>query len=80
MECHQDDEDEPFIDYEGSMAEDCTLNISTAQGDRTTPAGPWQPTNPLETGFIFVGCVRVEVNGSDYWMPFFDCTTIEEPH
>jgi len=68
----QADQDQPFIKYDGTSAADATKNVSTRNGDGTVEG----PKNFLTTaGWAFVGMVRVNVEGTDYWMPYYSVDT-----
>lgn len=68
----QDDVDEPFIDFDGTSAADQTKNISTVNGDGSVE-GPKNFSS--SAGWQFEGMVKVEVNGTDYWMPYYSADT-----
>jgi len=64
----QNDDDEPFINYEGKSAADQANNISTVNGDGAVD-GPKNYSS--SAGWTFVGMVRINVNGTDYWTPYY---------
>ena len=64
----QNDVDEPFINFEGTSAADQANNISTVNGDGTVEG----PKNYSSTaGWAYEGMIRVNVGGTDYWMPYY---------
>jgi len=58
IELDQDDDDEPFIEFDGTSEAGSSKNITT-----------WT------TGASLSGYVRVSINGTDYWMPFYSAPT-----
>jgi len=64
----QNDEDEPFVNFEGTSAVDQTKNISTINGDGTVE-GPKNYSS--SAGWAFEGMMRININGTDYWMPYY---------
>jgi len=69
MTIDQNDEDQAFIDYQGTSAADASKNISTMQGDGDVD-GPRLYAG--SNGWFFIGMVKVEINGVAYWMPYYD--------
>jgi hypothetical protein len=68
LELDQDDDDSPFIEYNGTSAADQTKNISTVNGDGAVDG----PKNFSATaGWTYEGMVRASINGTDRWMPFY---------
>jgi len=63
----QDDADQEFITYEGTSAANKTNNISTLGAG----AAGSSSTGPDSGSFTHAGMVRVNVNGTDYWMPYY---------
>ena len=64
----QNDADEPFIEFEGTTDTDASDNISTANGDGDVE-GPKNYSS--QAGWAFAGMIRIGVNGTDYWTPFY---------
>ncbi len=54
----QNDVDEAFIDFQGTLAASVVNNISS-----------WSGGNSIQ------GFIRQEINGAEYWMPYFDAPT-----
>ena len=54
----QNDEDQAFIDYQGTSEAGTTKNITS-----------------YTSGNSIQGFVKVEVNGTSYWMPYYDAPT-----
>lgn len=72
LELDQDDIDESFINYIGTSAADASRSISTMNGDGVVDG----PRNAAAaTGWTFEGMVRIEINGVEYWMPFYSVDT-----
>lgn len=72
LELDQDDDDEPFVKFDGTSAADQTKSISTANGDGAVDG----PKNfSASAGWTFEGMVRVDINGTDYWMPYYSADT-----
>ena len=68
----QADQDQPFIKYDGTSAADATKNVSTRNGDGSVEG----PKNFATTaGWSFVGMVRCNVEGTDYWQPYYSVDT-----
>jgi hypothetical protein len=65
----QSDQDETFIDFVGTSAADQTKSISTVNGDGAVD-GP--KNKSASAGWTYVGMVRVDVNGVQKWMPYYD--------
>ena len=59
LELDQNDTDEPFVIYTGTTAADATASLSSLHG--TFP----NHTNAND------GWVRININGTDKWVPFF---------
>jgi hypothetical protein len=68
LELDQDDQDESFINYVGTSAADQTKSISTINGDGTVTGPKNFSASP---GWEYVGMVKVDINGSAYWMPYY---------
>ena len=58
IELDQDDDNEPFIEFDG-----------------TTEAGSSKNITSWTTGAALQGYVRVSINGTDYWMPYYSAPT-----
>lgn len=72
LELEQNDDNEPFIEFDGTSAADQTKSISTVNGDGAVTG----PKNFSSTaGWEFVGMVRISINGNDYWMPYYQPDT-----
>jgi hypothetical protein len=72
LELDQDDNDEPFIKFDGTSAADQTKNISTVNGDGAVEG----PKNfSASAGWAFEGMIRIDVNGTDYWIPYYSADT-----
>lgn len=72
LEIDQNDDNEPFIKYSGTSAADQTKNISTVNGDGAVEG----PKNfSASAGWQYEGMIRVDVNGTDYWMPYYSADT-----
>ncbi len=72
LELDQDDDNEPFIKFDGTSAADQTKSISTVNGDGSVEG----PKNfSASAGWAFAGMIRVDVNGTDYWMPYYSADT-----
>jgi hypothetical protein len=68
----QGDDDVEFVDFVGTSAADQTKNISTVNGDGSVEG----PKNfSASAGWAFEGMIRVAVNGTDYWMPYYSADT-----
>jgi len=64
--------DEEFIRFDGTSAADQTKSISTVNGDGAVEG----PKNfSASAGWAFEGMVRVNINGTDYWMPYYSADT-----
>jgi hypothetical protein len=68
LELDQSDEDDVFINFVGTSAADQTKSISTINGDGVVTGPKNFSTSP---GWEYVGMVKVEINGSAYWMPYY---------
>jgi len=68
MKLTQMDQNETFIDFVGTTAADQTKSISTVNGDGTVD-GPKNAS--IFSGWTFVGMIKVDVNGADFWMPYY---------
>jgi hypothetical protein len=68
LELDQDDEDETFINYVGTSAADQAHSISTVNGDGAVD-GPKNYSS--SAGWTFEGMVKIDINGSPYWMPYY---------
>lgn len=68
----QNDEDVAFIDYQGTSAADASKNISTRNGDGSVEG----PKNfSASAGWAFAGMIKIEVNGTAYWTPYYSVDT-----
>jgi len=68
LELDQDDTDDTFINFVGTTAADQTKSISTINGDGTVTG----PKNfSASAGWEYVGMVKIEVNGSAFWIPYY---------
>jgi len=68
LKIQQDDDDQAFIDFDGTSAADSSKNISTQNGDGSVEG----PKNySAANGWAFEGMVKVEVNGAARWMPYY---------
>ena len=68
----QADVDEEFIRFDGTSAADQTNSISTVNGDGAVEG----PKNfSASAGWAFEGMVRVNVNGTDCWVPYYSADT-----
>jgi hypothetical protein len=68
----QGDDDVEFVNFVGTSAADQTKNISTVNGDGSVEG----PKNfSASAGWAFEGMIRVAVNGTDYWMPYYSADT-----
>jgi len=65
----QNDTDEPFIQYAGTITGDATANISTLNGDGIVE-GP-KAYGGLSAGWQFEGMIRINVNNVDRWVPYY---------
>jgi len=72
LELDQDDVDDAFINFVGTSAADQTKSISTVNGDGDV-TGP--KNYSAQDGWTFVGMVKIEVNGSAYWSPYYEPDT-----
>ncbi len=74
LQIDQNDADKPFIDYEGDIAAagsyDSTKNIQEWKGGSGAVDGPLGQS-AAEAYWRFQGMVKTEVNGSEYWMPYY---------
>jgi hypothetical protein len=68
IKLEQIDDDKPFVDFVGTSAADQTKSISTVNGDGVV-TGPKDFSG--SAGWAFVGMVRIEVNGAEFWMPYY---------
>lgn len=68
VEFYQTDDNEPFVKYNGTTAADQTKSISTVNGDGAVE-GPKNFSS--SAGWAFEGMIRVDINGTDYWMPYY---------
>jgi len=64
----QGDVDDSFIDFIGTSAADQTKSISTVNGDGSVE-GPKNFSS--SAGWQFEGMIRIEVNSTDYWVPYY---------
>jgi len=72
LELDQDDEDDVFINFVGTSAADQTKSISTVNGDGAVTG----PKNfSASAGWEYVGMVKIEINGSPYWMAYYQPDT-----
>jgi hypothetical protein len=69
VKIEQGDADKAFIDFVGTSSANGYNNISTTLGTATV-VGPMQHASGID-GWIFVGMVKIEVNGSEFWMPYY---------
>jgi hypothetical protein len=72
LELEQLDNDEPFIKFDGTSAADQTKSISTVNGDGSVE-GPKNYSS--SAGWQFEGMIRIDVNGTDYWVPYYSADT-----
>jgi hypothetical protein len=56
-----------FHQYYGNSADNATANITTTNGSGGV-------VGPQGTHWTFVGMIRQNVNGTDYWMPYYSWT------
>ena len=68
----QGDVDEEFIRFDGTSAADQTKSISTVNGDGVV-TGP--KDFAASAGWAYEGMVRVNINGTDRWMPYYSADT-----
>ena len=69
LSIQQNDADEPFIDYSGTSSATYNDNVSTLVGDGAVDGPKNKNLNP---GWTFANLmIRVNVNGTDYWMPLY---------
>jgi len=68
----QADVDEEFIRFDGTSAADQTKSISTVNGDGAV-TGPKDFS--ASAGWAFEGMVRININGTDRWMPYYSADT-----
>jgi len=64
----QNDTDEPFVRYDGTIAGDASTNISTRNGNGIVEGPMSFGGNP---GWKFEGMRRESINGVDRWVPFY---------
>ena len=69
VKIEQGDADKAFIDFVGTSSANGSNNISSTLGTGTV-VGPKQHAVGID-GWIFVGMVKIEVNGSEFWMPYY---------
>jgi len=69
VKIEQVDQDQAFIDYEGTSAANTTKNICTMNGGGAL-SGP-RLNNGTDPGFAYAGMIKIEINGTSYWMPYF---------
>jgi len=71
LELIQNDTDQQFINYSGALASNQGSSIadSSVNGDAGV-TGP-QSKGGQTYGWEYAGMVRINVNGTDYWMPFY---------
>jgi len=70
MTVRQSDEDVALLDWRGTSATDASKNLSTFAGGSGSVEGPiGQSSN--EAAWAFEGMVKIEVNGTAYWMPYY---------
>jgi hypothetical protein len=72
LKLEQLDQDESFIDFVGTSAADQTKSISTVNGDGSVE-GPKNYSS--SAGWQFEGMLRIEVNGTEYWQPYYSADT-----
>jgi hypothetical protein len=72
LKLNQADTDDVFINYAGTSAADQTKSISTVNGDGDVE-GPKNYSS--SAGWAFKGMVKIEVNGTAYWMPYYSADT-----
>lgn len=74
LQIDQNDEDKAFIDFAGvnPIPGDDSANLTTDLGDSglQAPLGP--NTNP---GWVLTGLFKIEINGTDYWVPYYAYTS-----
>lgn len=68
LSLEQSDQDYAIIEYLGTSAADQTKTISTANGDGAVDGPKLYST---QAGWQFAGMIKIAVNGTDYWMPFY---------
>ena len=68
LKLDQGDDDQEFIDFIGTSAADQTKSISTVNGDGAV-TGPKDYSSTA--GWAFEGMVRVAINGTDRWIPYY---------
>jgi len=64
----QNDTDEPFIQYAGTITGDATANISIMNGDGIVEGPKAFGSVP---GWQFEGMIRINVNNIDRWVPYY---------
>jgi len=69
LELSQADIDDTFVNFIGTSAADQTRSISTLNGDGLAVDGPMPAA--AAPGWAYAGMVRVDINGAEYWMPFY---------
>lgn len=69
MTIDQNDEDQVFIDFQGTSAADVTKNISTLDvaGDSSVD----NVVGPKADSWVCQGMIKVEVTGVGVWIPFY---------
>jgi len=60
----------PLIKVEGDSAGDTSVNISTMQGGGIAVDGPL-PFGGAQNGWNYTGMIRINVNGTDRWVPYY---------
>ena len=65
----QDDQDQPFVEYVGTEGTDATVNINTTVGSGGV-VGP-ERVDPQTGGWLYQKMVKVNVNGTELWMPTY---------
>ncbi len=73
LELDQNDADQAFINFAGTTpatGDPSDLNISTANGSGSLD-GP-KNRDTVGAGWNFEGMLRIEVNGTEKWIPYYD--------
>lgn len=73
VKIEQVDQDQAFVDYAGTSASDTTKNICTMNGGGSL-SGP-RLNNGVDPGFAYAGMIKIEVNGTAYWTPYYSIDT-----
>ena len=67
----QDDEDQAFIDFQGTTDTNTSKNITSDIGQNGAASYP-TGADDFGPGWQCAGLVKVEINGAERWIPFYE--------